>query len=265
MRFTTHDTGIEYETDGPRTGIPVVFIHGFPFNKSMWKPQVEALKNNHYVITYDLRGHGASDAGDGQYTVEQFVDDFIGLLDHLKLSKVVAAGLSMGGYVALRAAERHPDRFRGLVLCDTRSEADGNDGKIKRANQVKAVKNEGLKKFAESFLKAAFYEKTFEENPQAVETIRTVIESSSPLAVSGTLIALAARTDTTSSLFTIKVPTLILVGQHDAITPPSASHAMKEKIPNSELHIIPKAGHLSNLENPEEFNLHLIQYLNKLK
>src|SRR5258707_7094010 len=265
MRFTAQDIGIEYDTDGPRTGIPVVFIHGFPFSRAMWKPQVEALKSNRYVITYDVRGHGASDVGDGQYTIEQFVDDFISLLDHLKLSKVVAAGLSMGGYIVLRAAERQPERFRGLVLCDTRSEADGNEGKIKRANQVTAVKKDGVNRFADSFLKAAFYEKTILENPQAVETIRAIIESTSPLAVTGTLIALAARTDTTASLFTIKVPTLILVGQHDAVTPPSASHSMKEKIPNAEIHIIPRAGHLSNLENPEDFNFHLDHYLSKMK
>ena len=264
MRFMTNGIGIEYETVGPRTGIPVVFIHGFPFSKEMWQPQVEALKNDYHVITYDVRGHGASDVGDGQYTLELFVDDFISLLNHLKLARVVLVGLSMGGYVALRAIDRHPERVRALVLCDTRSEADGNDGKIKRANQVKSIKDDGMKKFAEQFLKAVFFEKTFHSNPEAVEMIRRIVESSSPLAVAGTLIALAARTDSTSSLFTIKVPVSILVGQHDALTPPSASHAMKEKIPNAEVHVIPNASHMSNLENSEEFNAHLVSFLSKL-
>jgi len=182
----------------------------------------------------------------------------------VKISKAVVVGLSMGGYIALRAIERHPERFRALVLCDTRSEPDGNDGKIKRAAQAKSVKSEGMKKFAEAFLKGVFYERTFEANPEAIRTIRGMIEKSSPVAVAGTLLALAARTDTTPSLYNIKVPTLILVGQHDNLTPPSASHAMKEKIPDAEVRVIPHAAHLSNLENVEEFNRHLLSFLNKV-
>jgi len=265
MRYSAQGANIEFETEGPRTGVPIIFIHGFPFAKAMWQPQVELLKKDFHVISYDVRGHGASDVGDGQYTVELFVDDVLGLLDHLKLSKVVCVGLSMGGYIALRAAERSPEKFRALVLCDTRSEADGNEGKIKRAGQARTVKADGMKKFAEGFLKAVFFEKSFETNQPAVDSIRAMIENSSPTAVAGTLIAMAARTDTTPSLYTIKVPTLILVGQHDTVTPPSASHAMKEKIPGAELHMIGKAGHMSNLENPEEFNAHLLAFLRKLK
>jgi pimeloyl-ACP methyl ester carboxylesterase len=230
----------------------------------MWQPQVDALKNNYYVIAYDVRGHGKSDVGDGQYSVEYFVDDLISLLEYLKLSSVVVAGLSMGGYIALRAIERNPERFRGIILCDTRSESDNNEGKVKRAIQAKTVKADGMKTFAEGFLKAVFYEKTFQTQPDAVTMIRSTIENSSPVAVAGTLMALAARTDTTSSLYTIKVPALILVGQHDNLTPPSASHAMKEKIPNAELHVIPNAAHMSNLENVDEFNKYLVNFLAKL-
>lgn len=265
MRLKTKDAEIDYEVEGPRTGIPIIFVHGFPFNRSMWKPQIDLLKSDYHVIGYDVRGHGASAVGDGQYSVEYFVDDLIRLLDHLKISKVVITGLSMGGYIALRAIERHPERFRGVVLCDTRSEADGNEGKIKRAAQAQAVKASGMKSFAESFVTALFYEKTFQNNPAAVEQVKLMIEHSSPVAVAGTLLALAARTDTTPSLFSIKIPTLILVGQHDVLTPPSASHAMKDKISGAELHVIPKAGHLSNLEQPEEFNEHLLKFLRKLQ
>lgn len=264
MKATINNLQIDYEVVGPRSGLPVVFIHGFPFSKEMWKPQVDALKKDFYVVTYDVRGHGKSDCGDGQYSLEYFVDDVIGLLDHLKLSKVVLVGLSMGGYIALRTIERHPERIRALVLCDTRSEPDNNEGKVRRATQAKSVKNDGMKKFAENFLQAVFYKKTFETNPEAVTLIRKIIETTSPLAVAGTLLALAARTDSTPMLFTINVPTLILVGQHDAITPPSASHAMKEKIPNAELHVIPDAAHLSNIENAKEFNEHLLKFLKKL-
>jgi 3-oxoadipate enol-lactonase len=264
MKATINNLQLEYEVEGPRSGLPVVCIHGFPFSKEMWKPQVEFLKKDFYVVTYDVRGHAKSDVDDGQYSIEYFVDDLIGLLDHLKLSKVILVGLSMGGYIALRAIERHPERIRALVLCDTRSEPDNNEGKVRRAMQAKAVKTDGMMQFAENFLQAVFYKKTFETNPDAVATIRKMIESTTPLGVAGTLLALAARTDSTPMLFTITVPTLILVGQHDAITPPSASHAMKEKIPDAELHVIPDAAHMSNLENSEEFNAHLLKFLKKL-
>jgi pimeloyl-ACP methyl ester carboxylesterase len=265
MKFLSEGIAIEYEVSGPRAGLPVVFVHGFPFDRHMWKPQLDALKDRYYAVTYDIRGFGASDAGDGQYSVEYFVDDLIGLLDHLKIPKAVVAGLSMGGYIALRAIERHPDRFRGAVLADTRSEPDTNEGKVKRATQARSVKKEGMKKFADGFLSAAFHPETPERLPDVVRTIRAVVEKTSPVAAAGTLIALAARTDTTPSLFAMKIPALILVGQNDSITPPAASSAMKEKIPGAELHILPGAGHLSNLESSEEFNRRLLHFLSTLK
>lgn len=264
MKATINALAMEYSVEGPRTGTPVLFIHGFPFSKECWRPQVEALRKSYYVITYDVRGHGGSDLGDGQYSVEYFVDDLVGLLDYLRIASAVLVGLSMGGYIALRAIERHPDRVRALVLCDTRSEADGNEGKIKRAQQARLVRAEGMKKFADPFLKGVFYERTFTSAPETVEMVRSMILGTAPTAVAGTLLALAARTDSTPLLFSIRVPTMILVGQHDTLTPPSASHAMKDKIQNAELHVLPKAGHLSNLENPVMFNEHLAAFLGRL-
>jgi 3-oxoadipate enol-lactonase len=265
MRLDVPGASIEYETAGPRNGVPVVFVHGFPFSRAMWAPQAVALKADHYIVTYDVRGHGGSDPGDGHYTVELFVDDFIALLDRLHLKSVVGVGLSMGGYILLRAIERHPERFRGLVLCDTRSEADGNEGKVKRARQAADIREHGLASFTENFLKAVFAESTPAEKPGVVESIRSVISKTSPITVAGTLIALAGRTDSSSSLYRIGVPTLILVGRDDAVTPPSASQAMKDKIPGAEMRVIPRAGHLSNLENPEEFTKHLAGFLATFK
>jgi 3-oxoadipate enol-lactonase len=249
---------------GPSAKIPVVFIHGFPFSQEMWAPQIAALQNAYSLITYDNRGHGKTEAGDGQYLIETFVDDLIGLLDSLEIQKAVLCGLSMGGYIALRAVERNPERVQALVLCDTRSEADSNEAKLKRAANVKLVKEKGLPAFAEGFLKAVFAPESFENKPEAVELIRKIILANPPLGVCGTLLALASRTDTTDALPKISVPTLIMVGEHDPITPPAASKAMKKAIPDSELHIIPHAAHLSNLENPEEFNQHLSHFLKKL-
>lgn len=264
MKLLLQKTNIEYSVHGPRSGIPVVLIHGFPFDQKMWEPQAEVLRKEYYTVTYDIRGHGKSDTGDGQYTVELFVDDLIALLDHLKIPRAVLVGLSMGGYIALRAVERHPDRVRALVLCDTRSEADNNDGKIRRATQANLIKSDGLGGFVEPFIQGVFHKGTYSDHPELVEMIRATIERTSPRTIAGTLIALAGRTDTTASLYSIKVPTLILVGKNDTLTPVSASSAMKEKIPGAKLHIIPRAGHLSNLENPGEFNEQLLSFLGTL-
>jgi 3-oxoadipate enol-lactonase len=265
MKAIINGWSIDYSIYGKTSGLPVVFIHGFPFSQEMWRSQVAELSSDYRMITYDVRGHGKSEVGDGQYAIEFFVDDLIGLLDHVQIEKAVVVGLSMGGYIALRAIERNPERFKGLALCDTRSEADPNEGKIKRAGNIKSVKTDGVKKYAEGFVRAVFAPQTFERNPEAIKFIRNIIENTSPISIAGTLLALASRTDTTESLSKINVPTLILVGEHDALTPVSAARSMNEKIRQSELYVISDAAHLSNLENPEEFNKHLSGFLRRIK
>jgi 3-oxoadipate enol-lactonase len=256
--------GIDYSIEGSHANLPVVLIHGFPFSKEMWKPQIEVLKQDYYIISYDVRGHGRSDVGNGQYTIEYCVDDLIGLLDLLKISQAVLVGLSMGGYIALRTSERNPERLKGLVLCDTRSEADTNEVKIKRALQAKSVKIYGSQKFANTFIPTVLYENTIKKKPEIVMLLRNIIETTSPITVAGMLIALAARTDTTPWLHNIKLPTLLMVGQYDELTPSSVLTSMENKIPNAEMHIIPEAAHLCNLENPDEFNKHLLAFLEKI-
>jgi pimeloyl-ACP methyl ester carboxylesterase len=249
---------------GDRNRMPVVFLHGFPFSHEMWKPQLDVVGGQFRAIAYDLRGHGRSFTGDGQFTIEGHVDDLIDLLDALAITQTVIVGLSMGGYVALRALERNPDRFRAAVLCDTRSEADGNEGKLKRFTAMAAVKRTGSAVFADSFVKNVFAAETFTRNPEAVECIRTIIRRTSELSIAGTLVALASRTDTIESLSGITIPTLILVGELDVTTPPEASRAMHARIRRSELHVIPGAAHMSNMENPGIFNSHLMSFLKRL-
>jgi 3-oxoadipate enol-lactonase len=240
---------------------PIVLIHGFPFALEMWNPQIGILKEKYRVIAYDVRGHGSTDDGDGQYTIEFFVDDLIALLDYLKIPNVVLCGLSMGGYIALRAIERNPERVSALILCDTGPQADSNDVKLRRAANMRSVKVNGVKVFAESFTKAVFRQESFQSRPYEVEAIRRMIEANSEIGICGTLLALACRTDTTDSLDLIKVPTLIMVGEEDKVTPPKLSELMDSKISGSEIHVIPRAAHMSNLENTEEFNKHLLNFL----
>ena len=175
MKASVNNSLIHYIDIGISNATPVILIHGFPFSHRMWTfpgGQVEALASAYRVIAYDVRGHGESEVGDGQYTIELFVDDLIGLLDHLNIVKAVVVGLSMGGYIALRAIERNPDRFRALVLCDTKSEGDGNEAKVKRAASIKAVKLNGPKVFAENFVANVFTPESFNTKPDAIKLIQ---------------------------------------------------------------------------------------------
>lgn len=192
------------------------------------------------------------------------MDDLIGLLDYLKLRTVVIVGLSMGGYITLRALERHPQRFKAAVLCDTKSEADTDEGKLKRFEAMTAVRQHGSEAFAEGFVKNVFAPETFTMKPHAVSLIKNIIKRTPALSIAGTLLALASRTDTTASLSRITMPTLILVGEKDVTTPPAQSERMHNLIPGSEMHIIDDAAHMSNLENPDAFNTHLMAFLRRV-
>lgn len=264
MKAVVNGVEINYiDLDAPGA-LPIVLIHGFPFSYEMWRPQIEALENKFRVIAYDIRGHGDSGIGDGQYMIELFVDDLIGLLNHLKLEKAVLCGLSMGGYIALRLVEKYPERVKALILADTQSRPDSNETKLRRAASIGAVKKLGVKPYAENFVKAVFTTDNLTKKKAAVEKIKQIIQMNSSLGICGALLALASRTDTTGALPGIKVPTLILVGEHDALTPPSASQEMHDKIAKSEIHLIPNSAHMSNLENQDEFNKHILNFLSKL-
>ncbi len=252
---------------GINTATPIIFIHGFPFSHKMWTlpgGQTEALAGTNRVIAYDVRGHGESEVGTGHYSIEFFVDDLISLMNHLSIEKAILCGLSMGGYIALRAIERYPDRIIGLVLCDTKSESDPNEVRVKRAQSIKDIQENGLKVYAENYVKNVFAPESFQNKSDTVKLIQSIIERTSPASLFGTLMALASRTDTTLSLPFIKCPTVILVGEKDTVTPLSASQAMKEKIPNSRMAIIPNAAHMSNMENPEVFNKHLVEFVTSI-
>ena len=261
MKIKINGMTMNYVERGNPAGTPVIFVHGFPFSLETWEPQMRALPNHFRAIAYDVRGHGQSDVGDGQYSIEFFVDDLISLMDHLVIKKTIVCGLSMGGYIALRAVERHPERFNGLVLCDTKSEPDSDEGKVKRAASLKSVKTNGVDPFAEGFVKAVFAESTFRDNPAIVEKVKSIIKTSSPIGIGGTLLALACRTDTTAVLSKLALPTLILCGEHDTLTTSKDAEFMHSRIKDSAMHLIPKSAHLSNMENSSVFNEKLLSFL----
>ena len=192
------------------------------------------------------------------------MDDLMALLDHLKLEQVVLCGLSMGGYIALRAVERHRERFGALVLCDTRSQADNDQARVNRAAAIRALAEDGIAAFADNFLKLALATSTFQANPDVVDLLRETIIATDPRAIGGTLMALAARTDTTAALPQFDLPALMLVGEQDRLTPPDDARALAGQLPRAELYVIPRAGHMSNLENQDYFNERLLTFLEQV-
>lgn len=261
MFLETKAGRIAFETHGDKKNKSILFIHGFPFDKSIWNEQAELLANDHYVVAFDMRGHGESDAGNGQYLVEFYVDDVVALMNHLGLERTCLCGLSMGGYTAMRAIDREPNRFSGLILCDTKSSPDTNETKLNRANQIRTILAGNKSQFADGQVKALFAPKSLESKIPAVERIRKTIESTSDAALIGTLIALSARMDMTESLTRISVPTLIVVGKQDRITTLTDAGEMHAAIKGSRMSVVHEAGHLSNLENSGEFNAALQKFL----
>ncbi len=252
MKLTIN--GLSVNTFGKPENKSIIFIHGFPYDYTMWQNQINALKENYYCIAYDVRGLGESYVGDGQYTMEFYVEDLFSIIEELKLQKPVLCGLSMGGYIALRAVERNQDLFGALILCDTRPEADDNAGKLKRSFNIKMINTEGLKKFVDYFVPTCLADETIEEQKELFSSILNKSYQHNPIGVKGAIIAIMSRTDTSSFLTQIKIPTLILCGSFDKLTPPQVMRSMSEKIPDSEFAIIPRAGHLSPLENPNVAN-----------
>ena len=260
-RIAVSDIMVSY-TDHGKSGAPyIIFIHGFPFNKSMWNLQVEALKDKYHVITYDIRGHGNSDSGNENFSIELFAKDLISLMDVLKIDKTMLCGLSMGGYISLNAVSNFPERFDALVLSDTQCTADTPEAREKRFKTIKNIMKNGVEKYADESIKNLFSPESYLARKDAIEEVRNMILKTSEQSLCSTLLALAMREETCSKLPEIKVPVLIMVGKEDILTPPAAALLMNEKIKNSSLHIIDHSGHLSNMENPYKFNYELKKFV----
>ncbi len=264
MQNFIHEPKIFYTDTGQPEGPPVVLIHAFPFSHEMWLPQVEVLNERWRVVTYDIRGFGRSDPGDGEFTIDQYVDDLFLLLDALQIEQATVVGLSMGGYILLRAFEREPGRFRALVLSSTKSAADDEAARTGRERAIDTIHRQGLRFYAEDFAKKVFAPQTFTLTPQIIDHQLEIIETHPPIGLQGALRALASRPDTTAVLDRIAVPTLLLFGEEDSVTPPALGRAMQGRIVGSELVVIPQAAHLCNLEHPEVYNAHLLSFLEGL-
>jgi 3-oxoadipate enol-lactonase len=243
---------------------PIIFVHGFPFDKTSWQPQVDFLSKTHRAIAYDIRGFGASTAGKETAGIQLFADDLLKFMDGLSIEKAIVCGLSMGGYILLNAVPRFPDRFEALILADTQCIADSDEAKAKRKKTIFEIGETGLMPFANGFVKNVFTEKSLKNREKWVEHIHKTILSTSAKTVTATLSALAERAETCALLPKIKIPTLIICGREDRVTPVAQSEILQKGIENSALHILENAAHLSNLEQPEEFNRLLLDFVSGL-
>ena len=257
--------GIEmaYEDTGG-AGAALVLLHGFPFDRSMWRGQAEALGGEFRVVAPDLRGLGETPLGSDEVSIEGMAEDVAALLDELNLGRVVLGGLSMGGYVAFEFFRKFPERVRALVLADTRPQADTEDGRRTREENAQRALKEGMAPIVESMLPKLLSAGTRERGGEVPERVRAMMLGTSPKGAAAALRAMAARRDQTDLLPSINVPTLIVVGSEDAITPPADADAMNAKIEGSRLVVVEGAGHLSNVERPEEFNRALVEFLHAL-
>jgi 3-oxoadipate enol-lactonase len=255
---------IQLAYDDVGMGPALVLIHGYPFNRSLWTEQTEALTGRYHVVTPDLRGFGESDSSEGPATMDRMAQDVAKLMDHLGIDEAVIAGLSMGGYVALAFIKQFASRVRALVLADTRAHADTEEGKQTRFQQAEKAVAEGMAGIADGMLPKLLTPETVSKRPELVRRVRDMMLKTKPQGAASALLGMAEREDQSEFISTIRVPTMIVVGREDAITPVADSEMMKSKIAPSHLVVIENAGHVSNVEQPEAFNLALLKFLERV-
>jgi 3-oxoadipate enol-lactonase len=243
-------------------GPPLLLVHGFPLDHSMWRNQIAALSSACRVIAPDLRGFGQSDVTAGTVSMEQMADDLALLLDALAIRAPVAfCGLSMGGYVAWQFAARHAQRLGKLIVCDSRAVADSSEAAAGRAKTAEKVLAEGAQVVADAMIPKLFSQASRDAQAPYVADTRNVILKTSPEGIAAALRGMAQRPDVTGQLGQIAAPTLVLCGAEDAISPPAEMRTIADAIPGAQFVEIAAAGHMAPLEKPAEVNAAIREFL----
>lgn len=256
-------SGLELAYDEAGSGLPLLLVHGWPHDRTMWAGQLGGLATYARVLAPDLRGVGGSTVR-GPYTMDQYADDLDAFLESLGIARAVMCGLSMGGYIAFAMLRRHRDRIRGLILADTRASADTEETRANRARLITLIEQEGMSELAARQIQAMIARSTLERQAPLADTVRRMMASVPPEGAIGALRAMAERPDSTPLLGAIDVPTLVVGGAEDGITPPDVLRGMAAAIPNSRLEILEHGGHLSPLERPAAFNHVVTEFLGTL-
>jgi 3-oxoadipate enol-lactonase len=254
-----HVDGAElaYRVDGPEDAPPLVLINSLGTDYGVWAAQVAALRHRLKIVRYDIRGHGHSGVSATAVTIEHLADDLLALLDHLHIARTYLCGLSLGGVIAQWLAIHHPERVSRAVFANTAARIGSVDSWSAR---IELVQQGGMAAVRELIL-SRFFSPTFRaHHPEVTGTFGAMIEATNPL---GYVAACAALRDADLRplLSSIRVPSLIVVGELDQSTPPSQSEELYAAIGGSELVVLPEASHLSNVEQPEAFNTRLLRFL----
>ncbi len=252
--------GIRVRYDDVGSGPAMLLIHAFPLSAVMWQPQMQALQGRLRLIAPDLRGFGGSEVPPGPYTMDQHADDLVALLDHLGLAQATLCGLSMGGYIAMAFMRRHADRARALILADTRAGADDDDAQAGREANAQLAERQGATAIADKMIPGLV---SPDAGQEVRDTLRAMIVANTPQGIAGALRGMALRPDSTASLRAITVPTLVVVGENDALTPRIEARAISTAIARSLKVVLPGAGHISNMESPEAFTTVLRIFLDE--
>jgi 3-oxoadipate enol-lactonase len=257
--------GIELAVEEQGTGAPIVLVHGFPLDHTMWNAQIDALAERCRVIAPDLRGFGRSGFRDEVITMDQLADDLAALLEKLQVAApIVLCGLSMGGYVAFSFWRRHSGRLRGLILCDTRAAADTAEAAAARLQMAQRVLREGPGPLVDTMTPRLLAPARAEKHPKLIDSLRRVMLQTDPKAIAATARGMAQRADATAILPQIDCPTLVIVGELDVISPPQEMREIARAIPAARCVEIPAAGHMSPLENPAAVTTAMLEFLDGL-
>lgn len=254
---------VELAYDDAGSGTAVVFIHGFPHDRTLWAEQVSALSTHVRCIVPDLRGFGESPAT-GPYSVDQYADDIAALLTHLEVERAVVCGLSMGGYVAMAMWRRHPARVHALVLCDTKAPADTDEGRKKRNDLIATAERDGAAAVAALQLPGMIGKTTRERRPDTTARVQQMMERASVAGIVGALSAMRDRPDAHDTLASVTVPVLVIVGDEDVLTPKAEADAIVRALPThivSTLEVVEGSGHVTCLERPAAVTHALADFL----
>lgn len=246
--------------------LPLVLLHAFPVDARMWNAVRGPLAARRRLITPDQRGLGRTPLPESEHepSLELAARDVLAMLDKLELDRVVLGGCSMGGYVSMAVLREAPERVGGLILVDTKATADTEEARDARLAMADRAEQEGITGWlAESMMPKLLGERSLSERPDAVETVRDLVESQRPEGIAWAQRAMAARPDSTELLHSAVVPALVIVGEQDALTPPEAARAMAESMVDGEFAVLPGAGHLTPIECPERVSAEILGWLDR--
>lgn len=269
MKAQINGVFLAYDDHG--VGLPVIFLHAFPLHRQMWAGELQALllEQRYRLIALDWRGFGESEISSSAVkpvisSMSMLADDVAGLMDHLGVEQAVLCGLSMGGYAAFAFARAYPERLRGLILADTSPGADSPEAQANREQVAHMAEQKGPGAIADLQLPRLLSDYTRQHHPEVERRVRQFIDLATPHGIAAASRGMAVRHDSTELLARITVPTLVLVGEEDALTSPQIAREYAAQIPGAHLLTIPHAGHLSNLEQPRTFILAIRQFLSTL-